>query len=125
GRIRDANDAFLDMVGYTREEIASGSVSWRQMTPPELRQRDERALAEIEATGKCTSYEKEYISKQGTRVPVLLGAATFGRHEPGLREGVLFTVDLREQVRLRAVRDELLVKEQRARIDTELANTPA
>jgi PAS domain S-box-containing protein len=123
GRIRDANEAFLDLVGYTRDEVLSGAISWREMTPPELRHLDERALAEVAATGKCTPYEKEYIAKDGTRVPVLIGAASFGGQEPGRREGVAFTVDLREQVRLRAARDALLESEQRARIDTELANT--
>jgi PAS domain S-box-containing protein len=122
GRIQDANEAFLELVGYSREEVLSGSISWREMTPPDLRHLDERALAEIEATGRCTPFEKEYISKGGIRVPVLMGSASFGGPGPGRHEGVAFILDLREQVRLRAARDELLMKEQRARIDTELAN---
>jgi PAS domain S-box-containing protein len=122
GRIQDANEAFLDLVGYTREELLSGAISWREITPAEYRHLDDRALAAMEATGKCTPYEKEYVARGGARVPVLVGAASFGASRPGRQEGVAFILDLREQVRLRAARDESLVKEQDARIDTELAS---
>jgi PAS domain S-box-containing protein len=122
GRIQDANEAFLELVGYTREELLSGAISWREMTPAEYRHLDDRALAAMEATGKCTPYEKEYVAKGGVRVPVLIGAAPLRESGPGRQEGVAFILDLREQVRLRAARDESLAKEQNARLDTELAN---
>ncbi|OYW21331.1 MAG: hypothetical protein B7Z52_01025, partial [Burkholderiales bacterium 12-64-5] len=63
GNISDANDAFLQMFGYTREELQSGQIHWRQMTPAEYLASDEECLAEIAATGSCTAYEKEYVHK--------------------------------------------------------------
>ena len=103
-------------------------MSWRALTPAEFRSLDDRALAELKSTGRCTSYEKVYVTKDGTRVPVLVGGAAVddlatGDRAPGSGlVGVAFIVDLREQVRLREALDRLLHREQRARAETELAN---
>jgi PAS domain S-box-containing protein len=69
GRILEANDAFLDMVGYDRKDLVSGQVRWTDLAPAEWRERDERALAERKSTGKLQPYEKEYFRKDGSRVP--------------------------------------------------------
>jgi len=128
GRVTQANQSFLELVGYSRDEMLAGSVSWRAMTPPEFRAYDDQAIAELKSTGRCTSYEKAYVTKDGTRVPVLVGGAAFDNVPEGdSREnaplaGVAFIVDLREQVRLRQALDRLLHREQRARAETELAN---
>jgi PAS domain S-box-containing protein len=97
GKITGANDAFLAMVGYTREDLDAGSMGWAQMTPPEYAEADQRALAEAAATGICKSYEKEYIRKDGSRVPILLGAAMF---EDNPQDGVCFVLDLTERKKL-------------------------
>jgi PAS domain S-box-containing protein len=97
GKITGANDAFLAMVGYTREDLNAGNIGWAAMTPPEYVEADQRALAEAAATGICKSYEKEYIRKDGSRVPVLLGAAMF---EDNPEEGVCFVLDLTERKKL-------------------------
>jgi PAS domain S-box-containing protein len=99
GQILEANDAFLHLVGYDREELVSGRVSWREGTPDTWRAADERALAELAATGSCAPFEKEYVRKDGSRVPVLVGAALFeGRRD----EGVAFMLDLSERKRAEA-----------------------
>src|SRR4029450_8193616 len=67
GRIIEANEAFLRMVGYGREDLVSGRVSWREVTPDKWRDADERALAELAATGVCEPFEKEYIRKDGSQ----------------------------------------------------------
>jgi PAS domain S-box-containing protein len=96
GRILEANEAFLRMVGYGREELVSGGVRWREVSPGGWHAAEEQALAELAATGVCEPYEKEYIRKDGSRVPVLLGAAMLeGRRD----EGVAFVLDLSEQKR--------------------------
>src|SRR5439155_17695324 len=69
GRISDANDAFLNLAGYTREDLALGRIDWREITAPEFRARDEGALEEMRRCRTCTPYEKEYIRKDGSRVP--------------------------------------------------------
>jgi PAS domain S-box-containing protein len=123
GRITEANESFLQLVGYTREELLSGGVSWRDMTPSEYRFLDDRARDEVVATGRTTPYEKEFLAKSGQRVPVLVGGASFSAPGQPPNEGVAFILDLREQVRLRVARDDLLVQEQKARIETEVANS--
>jgi PAS domain S-box-containing protein len=96
GQILEANDAFLRLVGYDREDLLSGRVSWREVTPDKWRAADEQALAELAATGSCAPFEKEYVRKDGSRVPVLVGAALF---EGWRDEGVAFVLDLSEQKR--------------------------
>jgi PAS domain S-box-containing protein len=84
------------MVGYSREDLVSGRVRWTDLTPAEWRDRDERAIAELEATGTAKPYEKEYFRKDGSRVPALVGRAVF---EGSGNEGVAFVLDLGEQKR--------------------------
>lgn len=90
GRLVDANDAFLGMVGYSREDLSSGRVRWRDMTPPEFASLDEQAFVEMEAQGFCRPYEKEYIHRDGHRIPILLGAAFW---EGSTTEGVAWVLD--------------------------------
>jgi PAS domain S-box-containing protein len=94
GRIIDANQAFLDMVGYAREDLVSGRLRLTGLTPAEWRGADEQAIAELKAAGAAQPREKEYFRKDGGRVPVLLGATTFG---DGQDEGVAFVLDLTER----------------------------
>jgi PAS domain S-box-containing protein len=96
GRILEANNAFLLMVGYDRGDLVSGQVRWTDLTPAEWRERDERALPILNSTGTLQPYEKEYFRKDGSRVPVLIGAATF---EGGRSQGVAFVLDLTKRKR--------------------------
>ena len=94
GDITDANETFLKMVGYTKDEVLSGTVSWKDMTPPEYRDLDAKAIQEIADTGSTTPYEKEYFRKDGTRLPILIGAAQL----PGsVLNGVAFIIDITER----------------------------
>jgi PAS domain S-box-containing protein len=96
GRIVEANDAFLRIIGYDREDFLSNSVNWSDLTPPEWRQRNIRTLGELSSTGTVQVFEKEYFRKDGSRVPVLVGAALF---KEGGNEGVAFVLDLTERKR--------------------------
>jgi PAS domain S-box-containing protein len=117
GRITDANDAFLHMVGYDREDLVAGRIRWTDLTPPEWLDRDALAVAELKRTGIAQPFEKEYFRKDGSRVPVLIGAATF---EGGGNEGVAFVLDLTERKRAEA---EARESERRYReMQTELAH---
>ncbi|MGV7212926.1 AAA family ATPase [Bradyrhizobium sp. UFLA05-112] len=96
GRVIEANDAFLGMLGYTREDLVSGRLRRSELTPPEWHERDIRTLAELNSTGTVKPFEKEYFRKDGSRVPVLLGGALF---REGSNEAVAFVLDLTERKR--------------------------
>ncbi len=96
GRILEANDAFLTMVGYHRADLVAGRLSWTAMTPPEWRDRDERLIPELTRSGTLEPFEKEYLRKDGSRVPVLIGLARF---EENGSQGVAFVLDLTDRKR--------------------------
>ena len=75
GETLEANDAYLDMLGYTRAGFRAGDVKWDELTPPEYREGTAAALAQLIAKGVAQPWEKEYIRRDGTRVPVLVGGA--------------------------------------------------
>ena len=96
GRFIEANDAFLRMVGYDREDLISDRVHRTDLTPPEWHKRLELTLAELKMTGTAQPYEKEFFRKDGSRVPVLIGAAAFDEKRD---RGVAFVLDLTERKR--------------------------
>jgi PAS domain S-box-containing protein len=96
GRIIDANEAYLRIIGYDRSDLIAGRLNWRDLTPPEWSGADDRRAAQLEASGTAQPYEKELFRKDGTRVPVLVGAAAF---EGGSGEGVGFVLDLTDRKR--------------------------
>jgi PAS domain S-box-containing protein len=98
-RIVEANDAFLSIVGYRRDDVISGRLSFTGLTPPEWAGTDERILAELASTGTCRPYEKDLFREDGSRVPVLVAGATYGELR---RQGVAFVVDLTERKRAEA-----------------------
>jgi len=103
GRIIDANQAFLDIVGYAQEDLVSGRLRWTELTPAEWRDADEQIIAELKAVGTLHPREKEYFRKDGSRVPVLVARALF-EWKPD--EGISFVIDMtdrkRAEERLRA-----------------------
>jgi PAS domain S-box-containing protein len=96
GEILEANDAFLRIVGYEREDLDSGHLRWTDLTPTHYQDRDrQELLAELQSSGKLHPFEWEYIRKDGARVPVLSGAATY----EGGKRAVGFVLDLTERKR--------------------------
>jgi PAS domain S-box-containing protein len=91
GRILEANDAYLDMLGYSRDDLTSERIGWRDLTPPEWEDVSMRAVAEIQATGRCAVFEKEYFRKDGTRVPILMASAAIDDSQSQI---VAFVLDL-------------------------------
>jgi len=94
GNISQANDEFLRIVGYTQEDVLSGKVRWKDMTPPEYASLDEIALKEMAETGVSTPFEKEYICKDGSRVPVVIGAVIFKEQKD---VGICYIQDISER----------------------------
>jgi PAS domain S-box-containing protein len=108
GAVLAANEAFLRMVQHDRDDVAAGRVRWWDMVPSDWRERTELALAEVIRTGTARPFESEMFRKDGSRVPVLIGAALF---QEGGNDGVGFVLNLSEQKRaeaeIRALKDQL------------------
>lgn len=115
----DANDAFLQMVGYSREDLLSGNLRWAEMTPNEYSYLDARGVEELLTVGSFTRFEKEYIRKDGSRVPILIGGALLEK-EP--MSWVCFVLDLTELKQTQKEQQQLLIREREARQEAEAAN---
>ncbi|MBD1812283.1 PAS domain S-box protein [Microcoleus vaginatus DQ-U2] len=115
GNILEVNEAWLATLGYRREEVLSGEVNFLEITPPEFRHLDEQAMAQMKQVGRHAPFEKEYIRKDGRRVPVLIGTAYLGGPN---NLGVGFLIDLTERKRLES---ELRQREQQFKMVAENA----
>jgi PAS domain S-box-containing protein len=94
GSITEANDAFLRMSGYNREDLVEGLVRWDEMTPPEWMPHSLKAIEEFKLTGRTIPYEKEYVRKDGSRWCALFAATRLDEEE-----GVEFIIDITERKR--------------------------
>ncbi|MBN3992560.1 MAG: PAS domain S-box protein [Nostoc sp. NMS2] len=120
GFVIDANDAFLQLAGYTREEFAIlGRINWRELTPTEYKYLDDRAILEVQTTGVSKIYEKEYIQRNGKRVPIVLGVAFLNDSQ---EHGVAFVLDITDRKLAEKECDRLLECERTARQQAEMAN---
>ena len=136
GRIAYANDSLLNMVGYTRSDVLSGQMRWDRMTPPEYLHIDAKAAQELRASGVATPFKKEYIRKDGSRVPMLMGGTILCPENPETETIVAFYIDLTEISRVEAElknnQERLQIAQQAGKIGTfewnvqtnELASTP-
>ena len=94
GDIIEANEAFLKMVGYDREDLAAGRVRWTDLATPESRDSTAIGWAELRRTGTIQPFEKEYFRRDGSRFPALIGGAAFNEEQDEL---VVFVLDLTER----------------------------
>lgn len=94
GNITDANDYFLNMIGYSQEDLELGRVNWKTMTPPQWDEQDTLAIDQLLKTGKCEPYEKELYDSHGDLVPVYLGASFIDNHQD---RGIAFFMDLSDK----------------------------
>jgi PAS domain S-box-containing protein len=99
GRILQANDAFLRLIQYDRDDLVAGRVRWTELTPPEWRDDTARRVVEVMSAGTVQPREKEYFRKDGSRVPVLVGGAAVGE-EPA--QAIAFVLDLTARKRAEA-----------------------
>jgi PAS domain S-box-containing protein len=105
GRILEANDAFLRIVGYDRDDVVGGRLRWTDLTPPAWLERDtQQWMPKLKKTGSLQPFEKEYFRRDGSRVPVLNGLATLD--DTG-NQGLAFVLDLTQRKRAEEERDRL------------------
>ncbi|MEP7101782.1 MAG: AAA family ATPase [Burkholderiales bacterium] len=114
GRIFDANDAFLEIIGRTRADLADGALDWQALTPPEYRDADVQALEQLRRHGRYAPYEKECLRKDGTRVPVLVGGILF-EGDGEQPQTVAFVLDLSARRRAESERDARIAAEAASR----------
>ena len=96
GLITTANGHFLEMVGYSPEDVAAGRLDFRAMTPPQWTAQNEEGIKAIRSTGRAPAYESEYLRKDGTRVPILIAGVRFEDRD---NEGMSVIIDLTESKR--------------------------
>lgn len=113
GQITEANDVLLEMLGYSREELVLGNLRWPDLTPVEQQYLDRAAFEQVQTEGKCTPFEKEYLRKDGSRFPVLVGGACFS----GCKDkGSFFVLDITDRKQAQSI-----IRENEARIARQLA----
>jgi PAS domain S-box-containing protein len=115
-QVHEANDAYLSMIGYSRDDLEAGRVDWRKITPPGWADVDARAIEQLSRAGACQPFEKEYVHREGHRVPVLIGSAVVARNP--LR-WTSFVVDLTSRQRAEQERAELLAGTRAARAEAD------
>jgi PAS domain S-box-containing protein len=93
GQVLEANDTFLRMLGFSRQDMAEGRVRWEMLTPSEYREASARAMAELQSTGHARPFEKDYFRKDGSRLPVLMGSTRVEEQQLN----VTFVLDLTER----------------------------
>ncbi|RPJ38318.1 MAG: PAS domain S-box protein, partial [Chloroflexi bacterium] len=93
GRVLEANDAYLRITGYPCDTVEAGELNIHDLTPPEYYSQDMACTQALLTSGSYKPYEKEYIRKDGTRIPVLIG---YSRLEGSQTEFIGFVLDLSE-----------------------------
>lgn len=93
GNVTDTNDALLNILGYSREDLP---FRWDEITPPEWRYTDEAAIDQLQREGIADPWEKEYVRRDGRRVPVLLGVSLL---EESSEDCICFVIDLSDRKR--------------------------
>lgn len=125
GEVIDANDTFLNMLGYSREELNKGLIRWDKATPPEFMDLSLNAVKQLQTTGRCKPFEKQYIRKDGSRVWVLMGSAAGS--ENGGETATSFVIDVshKHDAENRTIKLQNLIRQQQDEFRSVFMNAPA
>jgi PAS domain S-box-containing protein len=127
GGIKYVNPMFLKALGYSEADVLEGKLRWDQLTPPEYKEADSRAVKQLRESGRCEVYEKAYLTKDGRRIPILIGASTLDSPDRD-PEVAAFMTDLTPlraaEEALRRANDELekKVADRTKALETEIAD---
>jgi PAS domain S-box-containing protein len=125
GTVVHANKAFLNIIGYTTEDVQTGKVNWNQLTPPEYMEVTQDAVKQMKERGFCDAFEKEYIRKDGQHVNIMLGSSLLDKND--FAEAVTYVIDISYKKQAEAREQELnnIIKKQREELYSILMNAPA
>lgn len=118
GKIVDANQRFLEIIGYTHQDLQAGLIFWDSLTPKEWKQVDIKATEQLKKHGVCNHFEKEYFRKDGSRVPIVLSASMLENYE---NIGVSFVLDITKRKDIEREYAQLLIAEREATEEAEAA----
>ncbi len=129
GNVNDANDEYLRIIGYSREELLAGEVRWDAITPPEHLVRDFEAIEKAKQTGFSDPYEKEYIRKDGSRIWVLVGFVLIDNRKTiafildisGQKQSQLELLDAQSKLKAYSERLESIVESRTAKLHETIA----
>lgn len=125
GLIIDANDAFLDIIGYSREELEKGFIRWNQITPPEFKEESLLALNQLKEKGVCTPFEKQYYHKDGSKVWVLVGSSRLLNDNRG--DAITYVIDIsaKKEIDAKTKQFNAIIKRQQEEFKSVFMNAPA
>ena len=126
GDIIDANDAFLRMLGYTHTDLTTRKIRWDNMTPPEFMEISAQSIRQLETTGFCTPFEKQYIRKDGNRIWVLLGSSVITDPDQA-GDAVTYMIDISEKkaAELQTTLLQSIIEKQQEEFQSVFMNAPA
>ncbi len=126
GEIVDANDSFLNLIGYTRSELDNSEIRWDNLTPVEFSKQSELAIEQLKTNGECTPFEKQYICKDGSRVWVLVGASALSM-EGNKGQAVTFVINIsnRKESQEKTRQLQKIIEKQQAEFKSVFMNAPA
>jgi len=117
-RIVEANDSFLDLIGYTRHDVADPGIMWPAVTAPESLERSRTASVDLRRRGNIAPFEKQYLRKDGTRVWAMVGAAAISDTDD---RWMAFVLDISDRKHAAVEREAAYQREHAARTQAEEA----
>lgn len=94
----DYNKAYLEILG--RDEYELVGKNFYDFTAPEYRQFQEKIMEDVRKTGKTITFDKEYIRKDGSKVPVQVTISRLFDKKGKLMGSFAFIKDISEQKRI-------------------------
>jgi two-component system CheB/CheR fusion protein len=124
-RVLEANDAYLQMLGYNQDDLKTNAIDWGVITPLEFKAVSQWAVNQLKDSGVCPAFEKEYVRKDGKRVAVLMGAARLDVE--GEAYAVMYVIDITDKKESEQKKKELqgLIRKQQDEFYSIFMNAPA
>lgn len=125
GKIINANNSFLKMLGYSRDDLNQGKIRWDEATPPEFKAISQLAVQQLLLTGTCQPFEKQYFRKDGSRVWVMVGSSDLTGRDNNISSSYVIDVSQRYEADAQALKLQGIIKQQQDEFRSVFMNAPA